>query len=176
MMQFTGVVSESPAHHCLRQCNIYHHPGDHPPTCFSSLIHRCLHFHWHPYDLSLIKHASIQYLCADVHNVRNNLSDTPAIQRSSQCVCVTTHMRSQIDMLTCTFLVLLSLLCSTVIAALRCCIYSWFLHLLSASSGVSLSLLSLYCSLLCQRHSSVSIQHEQWTPPSIIQLIHMPRQ
>ena len=47
----------------------------------------------------------------------------------------------------------------------------WFLRLLlSTYSGVSLSFLSLYCSLLHRRHSSVSIQHEQWTPPSINQL------
>ena len=72
------------------------------------------------------------------------------------------HTRSQVDVLTCTFLVLMSLLCSTDIAALSHHKYSRFLRLLlSTSSGVSLSLLHLYCSLLRQRHSSVSIHYEQ---------------
>ena len=83
--------------------------------------------------------------------------------------CVMMHTRSQVDKLTYTFLVLSSLFCSAVIAALQRRKYSWFLCLLlPASSGVSLSLLSLYCSLLCQRCAAVSIQHEQWTSPLII--------
>ena len=28
-------------------------PGHHPPTCFSTPIHLCLHYHWHPHDLSM---------------------------------------------------------------------------------------------------------------------------
>ena len=49
----------------------------------------------------------------------------------------------------------------------------WFLRpLLSTSSGVSLFCMSLYCSLLHQIRSSVSVQHEQWTPPSINQFTH----
>ena len=80
------------------------------------------------------------------------------------------HTRPQVDVLTCTFLILTSPLCSTGIAALWRHKHFWFLHLLSTSSDISLSFLSLYCSLLRRIHSSVSIQHEQWTPPSINQL------
>ena len=36
----------------------------------------CLHYHWHPHDLSMAKHASLYYLFAAVQNVRNNLNDT----------------------------------------------------------------------------------------------------
>ena len=105
-------------------------------------------------------------------NVRNNLSDTLTNHdRYDNKVNehVTTHTRPQVNVLT---LGLTSLLCSTGIAALRRCKHFRFLHglLLSASSGVSLSFLSLYCSLLCRIRSSISIQHEQWTPPSINQL------
>jgi len=61
--------------------------------------------------------------------------------------------------------VLSSLLCLSVIAALLCRIYSRFLRLLtSASSKVSLSLLMLYCSLLWaflhSRCSLLSILHK----------------
>ena len=107
-------------------------------------------------------------------NVRNNLSDTPTNHdRYDNKVneCVTTHTRPQVNILTCTFLGLTSLLCSTGIVALRRRKHFQFLRLLlSASSVVSLCFLSLYCSLLRRIHSSVSIQHEQWTPPSINQL------
>ena len=97
--------------------------------------------------------------------------------------CVTTHARPQVDVITSTFLVLTSFLCSTGTAAELSTAALWhafsvilhfrFLHLLlSSSSGVSLSFLSLYCSLLRRIRSSVSIQHEQRTPPSINQLTH----
>ena len=60
--------------------------------------------------------------------------------------------------------------CSPLILQIFC-EHFWFLRLLlSASSGVSLSSLSLYHSLLHRIRSSVYIQHEQWTPPSINQL------
>ena len=63
-------------------------------------------------------------------------------------MCYDAHEAS-VDVLTCTFLVLTSLLCSTGIAALHHCKHFRFLNLLlSASSGGSLSFLSLYCSLL----------------------------
>ena len=78
------------------------------------------------------------------------------------------HTRPQVDILT---LVLTSLLCSIGIAALRRHKHLRYpLLLLSATSGVSLSFLSLYCSLPYQIHSSISNQHEEWTPPSIDQL------
>ena len=84
------------------------------------------------------------------------------------------HTKSQVDVLICTFLVLTNLFCSAVIAALWCRKHSRFLRfLLSSSSGVFLSLMSLYCSLLRWRRSSICIQHGQWTPPSIIQLTHV---
>ena len=84
-----------------------------------------------------------------------------------------THTRPQVDVLTCTILVLTSLLCSTGTAALQHCKHFGFLRLFfSASSGVSLSFLSLYYSLLCWIYSYISIQHEQWTSPSINQLTH----
>ena len=91
-------------------------------------------------------------------NVRNNLSDTTTMLvmidmmfKSMNVLCVTKHIRPQVDVLTFTFLVLTSFLCSTGIAALQHRKHFRFLHLLlSASSGVSLSLLSLYCSLLLQ--------------------------
>ena len=68
------------------------------------------------------KHASVHYLFAAVQNVRNNLSDTPAtlvmIHNDVQVnECVMINTRSHVDMLTCTFIVLTSLLCSAVIAA-----------------------------------------------------------
>ena len=86
--------------------------------------------------------------------------------------CVTTHTRPQVDVITCTFLVPKSFLCSTGTAALRRhTAFSATTPSLSTSSGVSLSFLSLYCFLLRRIHSSICIQHEQWTPPSINQLI-----
>ena len=124
-----------------------------------------------PRDLSRTKHASVHYLFAAVLNIRSNLSDTPAMlvtidtMFKSMNVLHRVHTMSQVDVLTCTLLVLTSLLGSAVITALGCCIYSQFLHLLlSTSLDVSLSLLNLYCSLLHQRQPYVSIQHKQWTP------------
>ena len=127
----------------------------------------------------MTNHASVHYLFAAVQNIRNNLSDT-----LTMLVIIDTMFES-VNVLrciwglkltyyvTCTFLVLVSLLCSTNIAALHHRKHSWFLCLLlSASLGVFLSLLSLYCSPLHRRRSSVSIQHDQWTLPSIIQLTH----
>ena len=74
-------------------------------------------------------------------------------------MCYDAH-EPQVDALTCTFLVLTSLLYSTGIAALQRCKHFRFLHLLlSASSGVSLSFLSLYCSLL--RRICLQLQHHK---------------
>ena len=172
-------MSESPADHCHEVLQYSSYPGYHPPTCFFSPIHLCLLYHWHPHDLSMIKQASVHYLFATVQNVRNYLSDTLAMfvmihtMFKLMNVLHWMHTRSQVDMLTCTLLVLTSLLCSAVVAALGHCKYSRFLCLhLSASSGVSLSILSLYCSLLHHKRPSISIQHEHWITPSIIQLTH----
>ena len=142
--------------------------GHYPPKCFSIPIHLCLHYHWHLHNLSMTKRASVHYLIAAVRNIRNNLSDTPTMLVMIDTTFKSMHTRSQVDVLICTFLVLTSLLCSTGIAAIRYRKHFWFLpFFLSASSGVSLSFLSLYCSCLHQRSFSISIQQEQWTPPSI---------
>ena len=42
-------------------------------------IHVCFHYHWYPHYLSMTKHASVHYFFAAIQNVRNNLSDTPAM-------------------------------------------------------------------------------------------------
>ena len=127
------------------------------------------------YDLSMTKHASVHYLFAAVQNIRNNLSDTPIMLVMIDTMFKSINvlhwmlMRSQVDMLTCTLLVSFAPL--SRVAALGHSKYSQFLHhLLSASSGVFLSLLSLYCSLPRWRHPSISIQHKKWTPTLIIQL------
>ena len=98
--------------------------------------------------------------------LHSHLSDRYDVQINE---CVTTHARPQVDVITCTFLKfpLLHWCCSPS-ASYR--IFGFYALLLSASSGVSLSFLSVYCSLLRRIRSSVSIQHEQWTPPSINQL------
>ena len=159
-LTFTGVVRVTSL--SLHSAIFIVIPGHHPQTCFSTPIYLCLHYHCHPHDLSMTNCASVHYLFAAVQNVRNNLSDTPTMlvmidTTFKSMKCVTAHMRSQVDVLTCTFLVLTSLLYSNSFAALRCRKHFWFLHLfLAASSGVSLSFLSLYCYLLCRRHSSVS--------------------
>ena len=123
----------------------------------------------------MIKHASMHYHFAAVQNIRNNFSDTSAIlvmidtTFKSMNVLHWMHTRSQVDVLTCTLLVFTSLLCSVVVAALGRRKYSRFLRLLlSASLGVSLSLLRLYCSLLHQRrppypfNTSNGLQHQSF--------------
>ena len=100
------------------------------------------------YNDRYVRHSPAMLMMIDAYNILVN-------------ECVTMHMRSQVDVLT-TFLVLSSLLCSILIAALQhCIVYSRFLCLLlSTSSGIFLSFLSLYCSLLRWRHSSISIPHK----------------
>ena len=77
--------------------------------------------------------------------------------------------------LTCTFLVLTTLLCCTITAALWHRKYSRFLHILSfyAFSFPPLQMFP-YPFWVCTASSYIKdvppIQHEQWTPPSIIQL------
>ena len=125
----------------------------------------------------MTKHASVHYLFAAVENIRNNLSDTPAILVMIDTTFKSVHVLWCIRglELTCWLghFYFSGLLCFAVIAAFWRQKYSRFICLLlSASSGVSPSLLSLYCSILHWRRSSISIQHEQWTSPSIIQLTH----
>ena len=129
------------------------------------------HMTWKYYIMASL-HASMHCLFAAVQNNYKKWSQwysTDACHdRYNVRMCYDSHMVSSwcVNLYISSFS---SLLFSAVIAALWCFIlYSWFLHLLfSTSSGVSLSLLSLYCSLLHRRHSPVSIQHRQWTPPII---------
>ena len=71
---FTGVVRVTSL--SLHSAIFIVIPGHHPRTCFSNPIHLCLHYYWHPHNLSITKHASLHYLFAAVQNVRNNFSDT----------------------------------------------------------------------------------------------------
>ena len=88
-MQFTGVaiVTSLSLHSAIFTVI----PGYHPSTCFPTPIHLCLHYHWHPHDLSdsMTKHASVHYLFAAVQNLRNNLSDT-----STMLVMIDTTFKS----------------------------------------------------------------------------------
>ena len=134
--------------------------GHHPPTCFSTTIHLCLHYHWHPHDLSITKHALPLCCCSKCKKLSQGYSNNACHDRYDVQVnkCVMTHTRSQVDVPTCTFLILTNLLCSTGIASLQHRNHFRFLCLLlSTSSGVSLSFLGLYCSLLHRRHSSLYI-------------------
>ena len=125
--------------------------------------------------------ALTSYLFATVQNVRNNLSDTPTtlvmidMTFKSMNVLYMMDMRSQVDMLTCSYIY--GSYESPLLHTLQCRKHSWFLcHLLSASSGVFLSLLSLYCSLLCVKdvlpylfNASKGLHHQSFN-------LHVPRQ
>ena len=138
-------------------------------------------YHWHPHDSSKIKHASVYYLFAAVQNIRNNLSDTLVMLVTidttfkSMNVLHWMHTRYQVGWRANLYT------SSSYKSPLLCCRCSpWMLQIFLVSTPspfclfkpVSLSLLSLYCSLLCWRRPSVSSQHQQWTPTSIIQVTH----
>ena len=109
MMQSTGVVRVTSL--SLHSAIFIVIPDHHPWTCFSTPVHLCLHYHSRlaspiPHDLSMMWHACMHYCFS---NIRNNLSDTTTNHdRYDDKVneCVTTHTRPQVDVLTCTFLVL----------------------------------------------------------------------
>ena len=91
--------------------------------------------------------------------------------------CVTTHARPQLDVITSTFLVLTSFLCSAGTAAERSNAALRRHTAFSVSQPSPLRLFRCFPILSesvllppTSNCSSVSVQHEQWIPPSINQL------